>query len=72
MIIYEFPKDGPQDFYSASGFTDMQVVNGVLRLDDEPGEALMGLINQFEGKLVAEEKPKAKTSKTKEDKEEDS
>jgi hypothetical protein len=70
MIVFEFPEDGPQDFYSAEGYAEISVSNGKLMLEDEPGEALLNLIKKFEGKRVeAEAKPK--TTKAKAEKEGD-
>jgi len=68
-IIFEFPKDGPQDFYSSEGYAEMQVIDGKLELDTEPGEALLNLINRFEGKrvVVEEKKTKAKSEISKKD-----
>lgn len=67
-IIYEFPEDGPQNFYTASGFVNMQVVNGKLELETEPGEALLALIEQYEGKRAEDKKPKIKAVKTEDEK----
>ena len=62
MITYEFPKDGPQNFYSAEGYVEMQVIDGRLVLDQEPGETLLNLIKKFEGeRIVKDKEAKSKT-----------